>query len=331
MQAIAVSTMTVQEIAQLANQYAASNVFADHQERLAANTKKRHLSDLKIFSLFLSQVGIVLAAEELLNDPSSWQHITHGLLTTFVKWLLQDGYSIGTVNLRLSTVRSYAKLATKAGAIPTEEYALIRMVQGYSVNEGRHVDETRSQTRKGTKKAVPTAIHSPEQFKAQSDSDQGKRDALLMCLLLDMGFRCNEIAMLPANCIDLSKGTITFFRSKVGKTQTHKLSPDTYEAAKRYLALEAVKEAEYLIMGSRKSGKLEGHMSDRAINKRVKELGQKADIQALSPHDFRHEWVTSKIREGRNLKQIEQAGGWNSPAMVFRYAAETQIANEGLW
>lgn len=330
MQALTV-TSNVQEIAHLANQYAASNAFLDHQERLAENTRKRHLSDLKVFALFLSQAGIITTAEELFNDPTSWQHMSHGIITAFVKWLLQDGYSIGTVNLRLSTVRAYAKLAATAGYIPMEEYVFTKLVQGYSVNEGRHIDETRSQTRKGTKKALPTTIKSPEQFKSQPDTDQGKRDRLLICLLLDMGFRCNEIASLPASCIDLNKGTVTFFRSKVGKWQTHKLSPDTYEAAKNYLALDAVKNAEYLLMGSRKSGKLEGRMSDRAINKRVKELGLKADTQGLSPHDFRHEWVTSCIRKGKNLKQIEQAGGWNSPAMVFRYAAETAIANEGIW
>lgn len=329
MKALAVTT-TVQEIAQLADQYAASDAFADHQERLAANTKKRHLSDLAIFAQFLSLTGFTVTSEQLFNDPSSWEHITHGLVTAFVKWMLQEGYAIGTINLRLSTVRTYAKLATKAGVIPPERYALIKMVQGYSGSEGKHADETRKQTRKGTKKALPTTIQTPERFKEQPETDQGKRDRLLMCLLLDMGFRCNEIASLPANCINLERGTITFYRSKVNKTQTHRLSLDALDAARAYLKLEAVKDAEYLIMGSRKSGKLEGHMSDRAINKRVKELGLKADIQALSPHDFRHEWVTSCINKGKNLKQIQQAGGWSSPAMVFRYAAENEIANEGL-
>ncbi len=94
---------------------------------------------------------------------------------------------------RLSTVRTYAKLAAKVGAISAEESILIASVQGYANKEARHVDEKRRaeniQTRVGHKKA--------EALKQQPNTPQGQRDALLMCLLLDHRLRVGEVAILP--------------------------------------------------------------------------------------------------------------------------------------
>ena len=50
-------------------------------------------------------------AQRLYSDPTAWSGITYGLIAGFVRWLLQNGYAVGTVNLKLSTVKQYAKLA----------------------------------------------------------------------------------------------------------------------------------------------------------------------------------------------------------------------------
>jgi hypothetical protein len=49
-------------------------------------------------------------------------------------------------NVRLSTVKAYAKLAAKAGALSADEYAQIRLVQGFRHAEGRRVDAKRETT-----------------------------------------------------------------------------------------------------------------------------------------------------------------------------------------
>src|SRR5256885_2347642 len=136
---------------------------------------------------------------------------------------------------------------------------MIKMVSGYRHKEGRNVDAKRVQTRReGAKKAEAVPI-SPEQVRAlkeQSDTPQGRRDALLMCLLLDHGLRCGEVAGLPVESINLSTGLFTFYRQKVDKVQTHQLTRDTLLSAMRYL--EVAKPRGKLLMGSRKNGNLEG-------------------------------------------------------------------------
>ena len=89
-----------------------------------------------------------------------------------------------------------------------------------------------------------------------------------------------------------------------------------------------------LIMGSRKGGKLEGEMSERAITDRVKVLGESLEgnlrLEGLSAHDCRHYWATQAAKHGTDIKSLQQARGWSSPAMPLRYAEDAKIANEGV-
>jgi integrase len=63
----------------------------------------------------------------------------------------------------------------------------------------------------------------------------------------------------------------------------------------------------------------ENGMTAGAINKRVGFLGEQIGLHGLSPHDCRHYWATSATRGGTNLKNLQDAGGWTSPAMPMRY------------
>ena len=158
-------------------------------------------------------------------------------MSKFRDWLLTRGYAIGSVNLHLTTLRTYAGLAMQAGVIPAGECAAIRAVRGYGRTEGKHVDSARTPTRKGAKKAQPVSL-TPEQaarLKAQPDTPQGRRDALLLCLLLDHGLRVGEVAGLAVRDFDLAAGELRFYRPKVDKIQTHRLTADTLAAARAYL------------------------------------------------------------------------------------------------
>ena len=167
--------------------------------------------------------------------------MTWGLVSKFRDWLLTRGYAIGSVNLHLTTLRTYAGLAMQAGVIPAGECAAIRAVRGYGRTEGKHVDSARTPTRKGAKKAQPVSL-TPEQaarLKAQPDTPQGRRDALLLCLLLDHGLRVGEVAGLAVRDFDLAAGELRFYRPKVDKIQTHRLTADTLAAARAYLVRQA--------------------------------------------------------------------------------------------
>jgi integrase len=229
----------MQQAGQAANETAARHAFADHTARKANNTIRRKIADLALFEAFLQSAGV--PAIGLYDNPHAWRGITWGILEAFRNWQLQQGYAIGSINGRLSTVRTFAKIAAKAGSITPQESILIASVQGYASKEARHIDEQRradgTQTRKGAKKAEAVTI--PEDMAQalikQPDTPKGRRDRLIMCLLLLHGLRVEEATILTAKAFDMKAGTFTFYRPKVHKIQTHTMTPDTRNAARAYL------------------------------------------------------------------------------------------------
>lgn len=332
-----------------ANQQAARGAFGDYLARKADNTIRRQAADLARFADFLDRVGeqveqrlgsaLAEFAQDVADfpngpepDASAWYGVTWGLVEAFRNWMVMEGDAMGSINVRLSTVKTYAKLATRAGALSAEENALIRTVTGYSHKEARRVNERRQASRRGAKKetAVHIGVELAKELKNQPDTPQGRRDALLMCLLLDHGLRVGEVAGLQVSDFDLKAGEMRFFRPKVDKQQTHKLSSDTLRAAYAWFySGEAPKEGP-LLRGSRKGGKLDSvGMSERAITERVRVLGEVVGLAGLSAHDCRHYWATywaGKV----DVLRLQEAGGWNSLAMPRRYVEESKIANEGM-
>jgi integrase len=314
----------------VANHYAASGVFQDYLSRKADNTIRRQAADLARFADYLADAGI--NSGDLQHNPDAWRGVTWGLVEGFRNWMIAQGDAVGSVNVRLSTVKSYTKLAAKAGAVSAEQSALIQTVSGYSRREAQYLDERRDTTRRGDKKAE--AVHmdcdQAQALKDQPDTPQGRRDAVLMCLLLDHGLRVGEVARLQVTDFDLKEGEMCFYRPKVDKVQTHKLTADTQRAIQAWFDSGDAPVIGPLLRGSRKGGVLtDAGMSARAITDRVRALGERIGIEGLSAHDCRHYWATywaGKV----DVLRLQEAGGWSSLAMPRRYVEESQIANQGM-
>ena len=326
-------------IASAADEVAAHHTFDDYRVRRAANTLRRQHADLMLFARYLAEVQIDTSPERLQSDPEAWRGISWGLVASFPRWMLREGYAISSINVRLSTIKTYAQLAFQAGAIGPEQHALIRSVQVYQHKEIKRIDEKRQAegvaTRKGRKKAVAVSLTEAQRraLKQQPDTPQGRRDAVLMCLLLDHGLRCGEIAALQVSDVELSAGELRFYRPKVDKVQTHRLTRDTLNALQAWFADGAPASGLLLRKSAKsKSGDKLGApgMSERAITKRVEYLGRRIGIAKLSAHDGRHNWATVASRNKTNVFALQEAGGWNSLAMPRRYVETAKVANEGV-
>lgn len=316
----------------IANAVAAQHVFDDYLSRRADNTLKAQRYALTAFSRFLDETGVAeISADLLQHQPTAWRGITWGLVEAFVKWCINAGYAIATTNNYLSAIKVYVKLAHKAETVTTDEFQRIRTVTGYSQKEGKRIDERRDVQRIGTKKAdhVSLTPKQAQELKTQPDTPQGRRDTLLMCLLLDHGLRVSEAEILTVDNFDLKRGELRFYRPKVDKTQTHKLTADTLRALQRYMVADAPAIGR-ILHGSRRGGRLTGGMSKRAITARVKALGEEIGVFGLSAHDCRHFWATDAARNRTDAFVLQEAGGWSSLAMPRRYVEAAKIANEGV-
>ena len=116
--------------------------------------------------------------------------------------------------------------------------------------------------------------------------------------------------------VNLTEGTLTFYRPKVGKTQTHQLSRDALKAAQAWFSSGDAPAVGPLLRASSKGGALgPAGVSERALTKRVNYLGKRIGVEGLSAHDLRHSWATRAARNKTSAFALQDAGGWNSLAM----------------
>jgi integrase len=306
------------EAATIAREYTRAIKLIRYQEGLRQETLRRQKTDLLTFAQFLQSIGV--SPGDFFNDLDAWQDITGDLLETFIDWQKRQGYAIGTINVRLATVKAYCHLAFSAGKLDSSTHTHIQGVKGIQRKQARNIDAGRETKRVGAKKAH--AVDIPlELLPALKHPDTGflaKRDALLMCLLLDHGLRVGEIVILKRNQINVRSRLLTFYRPKVDEPQTDRLTNDTLAAARAYLAtLPATQESLFdLVIIS--------------VQERVRTLGELVGIQGLSPHDCRHSWATRAAAHGTPLERLKQAGGWSNLQTPLLYIKNAEIANEGV-
>jgi len=318
------------QIGQTANTAAAANLFQDYMERKAGNTRARYIQALNGFGIFLNTLGY---KNQGMTEPTEWGGITFGLIEAYKRAQLQEGYSISTTNQNTYIIKAFAKLAAQAEIIPAEEIIKIQGIKGYKSSEAAHINEQRTQagnaTRIGSKKEHSTVItrEQAKALKAQpTDTLQGKRNALLMALLLDHGARISEVISLKGDDIDILNKTVVFHRTKTNRIDKHYLTADSLQAAKVYF--DSVKPApgKSIWIGINKKGDVSGSFGKLAAQKTVKALGREIGIE-ISCHDCRHYYATAAHRAGSSSLDIMRAGGWASPAMLSRYIEPDQIQN----
>jgi integrase len=356
------------QVSQLADRAASNYIFIDYQQRRSTQTLRTHAAALLLWTSYLDSVNalaeivslatdwasnnfiasdlrkleeyakvqngaieLILAAHFCQSEPAAWQGISWGLVEGFVKWLLNQGYSINSVNNRLASIRVYVRLAAKAGTVSPAEHALIREVRGYGQTEGKRIDEKRPCTRIGHKKeeAIVLTAQQARQFKnSHPPTPQGIRDRLMICLLLDLGLRASELASLSVSDF-VKPGNVVVYRQKTDTTDRMALSADIRRALADYEPY--LRQSGILLRGSRKGGKLtDDVMSVRAIGSRVKTLGRDIlDIWELSPHDLRHTWATQAAKHS-NPFVLRDAGGWTNMQTPSRYVARAKTVNEGI-
>lgn len=336
------------ELGKIANERVRHHIFAEYLQRRADNTLKRQLSGLRLFSEYLGELYQRASAdteapsgEELQADPEAWHGVTHGIVQAFLQWQFQKGYAVDTVNVRLSTVRTYTKLAMRAGVIPAEEYARIENINGFSLAEGKRIDSRRERSRVGPQKREAIVLTQSQVARLKRllslTTPSNRRDALLIHLLLDHGFRRNEVLDLTIGDFKLDERLVRIYRSKVEKTQRFRLSPDAFAAAQAYLTrdLPDAPPTAPVLRGSTKSGTLRNSgLSQSGADYIISKRGRQIDVEDLSSHDFRHTWALRQaelVEQGRlTLFQFQEMGGWSTLDMARRYVEDARVANEGL-
>ncbi len=341
-----------------ADRIAREQSFALYQEGKRANTLRRHRADLGCFMRYLDAAGVPmtttcrLLGTHMIEEPFLWRYVTVGLVLGFRKWQLATGYAIESVNARLSTVKTYAGLASRAGAISAEALLYIMQVKRVRLADAEQIDEQRTVSRIGKKQAEPVlldAAHLQRLFSAQPQTAQEWRDLLALRFLYDMSLRPSEAIRVTVNDINLQEGTMAVYRKKTRLRQRLPLSKGTLLALTNYLPLveEIYKERfgdQYprlaLLIRTRKDGDLDDHLtlsantgpiiawSTQAMHSRVRELGARIGIPNLYPYCARHQWAQGVVKAKNDIVTATKFGGWRADSkMLSRYYGDEEIVS----
>jgi site-specific recombinase XerD len=163
----------------------------------------------------------------------------------------------------------------------------------------------------------------------QGSTFEEHRDNALLRILFDTGARRHEVAALrydekdPADRdVDVNRRWVRVF-GKGGKDNLIALTDSTLTAYDNYIRARrkhAHASLPWLWLGRR------GELTDSGIAQIVRERGMRAGIPNLHPHDFRHAATHHELIGGMNEADVMNKRGWDSPAMLRRYASTT--ANE---
>ena len=146
-----------------------------------------------------------------------------------------------------------------------------------------------------------------------------KRDKAIILTLLDTGLRVSELARLPISDLDLETGQIIVtpygsgLKSKPRIVFIGKLSKSTLW---RYLTGRDLESGDFVF-----TSKLNRPMDRHSIRKVLGYLGDKAEVQNVYPHRFRHTFAIQYLRNDGDIYTLQRILGHSSLEMVKRYLA----------
>lgn len=152
------------------------------------------------------------------------------------------------------------------------------------------------------------------------------RDRAILELFFATGLRVSELCSLNRDQIDFKQNQFAVV-GKGGKLRLVFLSESARHWLKKYLKLRLDKSPALFVYSN--SYKLQNRrMSDGAIRLMVKFYAKKAQIQIrVHPHIFRHSFATDLLRNGANLRLIQELLGHKniSSTQIYTHITNTEL------
>ena len=263
---------------------------------------------------------------------ASWLQASHIDLTRLTR--------VDLLNYRKSLSPTYANISIN------RMFVVARLVVSELVHAGNIKENPL------TKKYKPLPTNSETTHVALSDQQaidllaaidtgtiKGKRDYAMVSLMLRCGLRRDECKKVNIGDIKSKMGhtTLDVEDGKGGKPATIKIPPDVLRYLQEYMdALQtkyprhdarlesplflSFRKGDRPSLGEDEHGKImEKRIDVKAIEATVKDLGNKINVQELTPHGLRATFITLTLEHKATLTQTQYAARHKDPRTTERY------------
>jgi integrase len=242
------------------------------------------------------------------------QPLSRALLMEYRAAMLEKGLSASTVNVRLSAVRKLIGESQRNGIIGAEEAANLAGVPNLS-QKGTRLGNwlTRDQAKE--------LLRVPDRSKIK-----GKRDYVILALLLGCALRRQELASLDVDRIQMREGrwVLPDLRGKGGRVRTVAIPIWVKHGIDAWM-VEAKIEDGRLLRPLSKGGKLIGdELGDWAVWSVVEQSAKEIGIEHFGAHDLRRTCAKLCRKNGGDLEQIKFLLGHSSIQTTERYLGSEQ-------
>lgn len=250
----------------------------------------------------LAQIAQMIGGDDALSFPWHTLEYAH---TNELKSRLAAKYAPSTANRMLCAVRGVLKACWRLGLMPDAQYARATDVQSI---KGTRVKRSRMLSRDELKRLFAAC---------QRDvSPAGPRDAAIIALLAGGGLRREEVSALQMSDInpefvhpsgaDVIKLIIN---GKGNKQRTMYAANGSKTALDAWLAIRGNEPGAIFLPIDRYGAIKARAMSHQAIYDVVQKRIAQAWISDVTPHDFRHTWISGLFDMGVDIKTIQEMAG----------------------
>ena len=151
---------------------------------------------------------------------------------------------------------------------------------------------------------------------------RGRRDAAIVALAFCAGLRRSEIAALVwGDITPTARAGQLRVRVRASKANADGRREDLRLLAGHFArAVEALRAAEEPAAAERVVP-----LSPHQVNRRVQVLAAALGLEGVSSHSGRRGLASELVRRGASTTAVQAAGGWQSAAMVARYASAVAV------
>jgi integrase/recombinase XerC len=273
---------------------------------------------------YLDEWSTAMAAAQ--KSPQTIKAYTGGV-RALSGWLAQAGESTDAATVTPTLLRRWLADMSAVGAAPKSigaRYQAVRALYGWLVEEGEVPESPVLRVARPKLSEIEVTVPTVADLRAvlATASDRRSfadvRDTAVIRLWLDTGLRRSELAGLRVEDVDVPTRQARVM-GKGRKPRTVAFGPTTATALARYLRLRTrhpLAERPELWLGDRGRGPVDGGSLYVMLTRRAARAGVE-----LHPHQLRHFFADSWLREGGSEGGLMRAAGWSSRAMLDRYAS----------